>query len=303
MPTTSPSPAGIEIWYTTDGDPTAEPLLMIMGLGAQHLSWDEDLVALLVERGYYVVRYDNRDVGLSTKPVEGDIDALTLLVASLGGAEVDAPYRLTDMAGDAVAVLDALGLASAHVVGASMGGMIAQTLAIEHPERVRSLTSVMSTTGEPDVGQPDPSILGALLGPEPTTRDEAVARGVALAHVIGSPGLVDEAASADKAGRAWDRCAYPQGVGHQLLAIAVSGPRTEGLARITVPTLVVHGDADPLVTVSGGRATAAAIPGAELRIVEGMGHDLPRGHWEDIVDEVCALTARAGALTAAPVPG
>lgn len=298
MPTTPPSDAGIEIWYTTDGDPSAEPLLMIMGLGAQHLSWDEDLVALLVDRGYFVVRFDNRDIGLSTKPVDEEIDVMTELLGMLGGGPPSAPYLLSDMAEDAVAVLDAVGLASAHVVGASMGGMIAQTLAIEHPERVRSLTSVMSTTGDPNVGQPDPSVLGVLLGPPPTSRDEAVARGIAIAHAIGSPGLVSEAAAADKAGRAWDRSTYTRGTGHQLLAIGASGDRTPRLRQLDVPTLVVHGDVDPLVTLSGGRATAAAIPGAELLVIEGMAHDVPPVHWETVVDAIAALTARASAPAA-----
>ena len=298
MPLTAPSAAGIEIWFTTDGDPSAEPLLLIMGLGTQHIGWDEDLVALFVEQGFFVVRFDNRDVGLSSKPVTEEIDVIARILAVASGQAVESPYLLTDMADDAVAVLDHLGLASAHVVGASMGGMIAQTLAIEHPERVRTLTSVMSTTGAPEVGQPDPSILPVLLGPAPTNRDEAVARGVAVSQAIGSPGLVDEAAVADKAGRAWDRCAYPQGMGHQLVAIAASGDRTAALGALTVPTLVVHGDADPLVTPTGGHATAAAIPGAELRIVEGMGHDVPRAHWPSLVEAVTALTARAGAPAA-----
>ena len=295
MPITPPSSAGAELWYTTDGDPGANPLLMIMGLGAQHLAWDDELVARLVDRGFFVIRFDNRDVGLSTKPDVGDLDAGAELMAMLGGGEARAPYLLTDMAADAVAVLDALGLESAHVVGASMGGMIAQTVAIEHPTRVRSLTSVMSTTGAPDVGQPDASVLGALLGPAPADRAEAVARGVEVSTIIGSPGLVDEERAADVAGRAWDRCAYPQGQAQQLLAIISSPDRTEALRSLTVPTLVVHGDVDPLVTPSGGEATAAAVPGAELMMIEGMGHDLPRVHWDRVIDAVVATAAKASA--------
>lgn len=298
MPLTPASPSGIEIWFTTDGDPSAEPLLLVMGLGTQHLGWDDDLVALFVARGFFVIRPDNRDVGLSTKPDVGDIKPLELIIAAMSGTPVEAPYLLSDMAADAVAVLDHLELDSAHVVGASMGGMIVQTMAIEHPDRVRSLTSIMSTTGDPTVGQPDAAVLPILLGPPPTSREGAVARGVEVARAIGSPGLVDEALAAEKAGRAWDRCAYPQGTGHQLLAITASPPRTEGLGRVTVPTLVVHGDADPLVTVSGGRATANAVPGAELRIITGMAHDVPRLHWAPIVDDISALAARAGAPAA-----
>lgn len=298
MPTTPPSPAGIEIWYTTDGDPSAEPLLMIMGLGTQHVGWDEELVALLVERGYYVIRPDNRDVGLSSKPDMGGIDVLGSIISALGGQPVEAPYLLTDMADDAVAVLDALGLESAHVVGASMGGMIGQTMALEHPERVRSLTSIMSTPGLADADPVAPEVLTVLLGAMPTNREEAVARGLAIGHAIGSPGLVDEARVADKAGRSWDRCGYPQGVTHQLLAIAASGSRAERLTTLDVPTLVIHGEVDPLITVKGGRATAAAVPGAELRIIEGMGHDVPRVHWESIIDDIHALTTRVGAPVA-----
>lgn len=298
MALTPPSADGIEIWYTTDGDPSGEPLLMVMGLGAQYLAWDEDLVAMFVERGSFVIRFDNRDIGLSTKTDVGDLDVMGAIVTKLGGGEVEAPYLLTDMAADAVAVLDALGVASAHVLGASMGGMIAQTLAIEHPDRVRSLTSVMSTTGAPDVGQPDPAVLGALLGPAPTTREEAMARGVAVSVAIGSPGLVDEDLAAEQAGAAWDRSTDTTGMPVQLLAIGCSPDRTPALAQLDLPTLVVHGESDPLVTPSGGRATAAAIPGAELRMIPGMGHDVPPSHWPDLVDEVWALAARADAVAA-----
>lgn len=297
MAMTPPSADGIEIWYTTDGEPSGEPLLLIMGLGMQHLRWDEELVAMFVDRGFFVVRPDNRDVGLSTKPDVGDLDVMGVLMSSLGGAPIEeggAPYLLADMAADAVAVLDDLGLASAHIMGASMGGMIVQTLAIEHPDRVRTLTSVMSTTGDRSVGQPTPEAMTALVAPPPSNRDEAVASSLRVAEIIGSPGLVDEAAVADKAGRAWDRCAYPQGTAHQLLAITASPDRTPALGEVAVPTLVLHGDVDPLVTLSGGEATAKAIPGATLHVVEGMGHDLPHQHWDELVDEVCALIARVG---------
>ena len=295
MTLTPPSDDGIEIWYTTDGDPSGEPLLLIMGLSTQHVGWDEDLVALLVGRGFHVIRFDNRDVGLSTKPDVGDLPVVERIMAAFGGAEVEAPYLLSDMAADAVAVLDALDIQSAHVMGASMGGMIAQTVAIEHPERVRSLVSVMSTTGARGVGEPDPSVMDILLEAAPTEREAAIERSVKVAHVIGSPGLVDEDAVRDKAARAFDRCSYPVGAGHQLLAIVASPDRTDALGAVSVPTLVVHGDVDPLVGVSGGEATAAAIPGAELRIVEGMAHDVPRQHWPELVDAVAAVASRAAA--------
>lgn len=295
MALTPPSADGIEIWYTTDGDPSGEPLLLVMGLGMQHVAWDDELVAMFVERGYFVIRHDNRDVGLSTKPDVGDLDPMAQIMAALGGGEAEAPYLLTDMASDAVAVLDDLNVASAHVVGASMGGMIAQTLAIENPARVRTLTSVMSTTGATDVGQPRPDVLGVLLGPAPANRDEAVARSLAVSAAIGSPGLVDEEAVVAKAGLAWDRCAYPEGMTHQLLAITSSPDRTAALGAVTIPTMVVHGSVDPLVAPSGGKATAQAIPGAELIMVEGMGHDVPRSHWSTLVDAVSGLAAGADA--------
>lgn len=299
MPHTPASDAGVEIWFTTDGDPGAPPLMLVMGLGSQHLAWDDELVALFVGRGFFVIRHDNRDVGLSTKPVKEPIAIMERLLAGFGGGEVEAPYLLSDMADDAVAVLDHLGIDAAHVVGASMGGMIAQTIAIEHPGRVLTLTSIMSTTGAPDVGQPDPSVMSVLLGPPPTTRDEAVERSLVVSSAIGSPGLVDEASVRDKAGRAWDRSSHTVGTGHQLLAILASPDRTEALRRLDVPALVVHGAVDPLVTPSGGEATAAAIPGAQHRVVAGMGHDVPRQHWEAIVDDICALAATA-ASPAAP---
>jgi pimeloyl-ACP methyl ester carboxylesterase len=298
VPTTPASDAGIEIWYTTDGDPSDEPLLLVMGLGAQYLVWPDAFVARLVERGYFVVRFDNRDVGLSTKPDVGGLDPAAEILGALTGTPPKAPYLLADMAGDAVAVLDALGIASAHVVGASMGGMIAQTLAIEHRDRVRSLTSIMSTTGDPTVGGPSPEILGILLGAVPTTREEAVERGVVISVAIGSPGLVDEDEARQRAGAAWDRCAYPEGTAHQLLAIVASPDRTPALRQLDVPTLVIHGDKDPLVTPSGGAATAAAIPGAEHLVVEGMGHDHAEIFWGPTLDAIQAITRKAAAPAA-----
>jgi pimeloyl-ACP methyl ester carboxylesterase len=298
VPTTPASADGIEIFYTTDGDPSAEPLLLVMGLGAQLIVWPDAFVARLVDRGFFVIRFDNRDVGLSTKPDVGDLDPAAEILGALGGTPPRAPYLLADMAADAVTVLDALGIDSAHVVGASMGGMIAQTIAIEHRDRVRSLTSIMSTTGDPTVGAPTPEILGVLLGPPPASREEAVERGVTVSVAIDSPGLVDEDEARERAGAAWDRCAYPQGTAHQLLAIVASPDRTAALRQLDVPTLVVHGDKDPLVTPSGGEATAAAVPGAEHLVIEGMGHDHAEVFWDTIIDAICATTAKAAAPAA-----
>jgi len=295
MPTTPANAAGIELAYETYGDPDGVPLLFVMGLGAQLQAWDVEFVQAFVDRGFFAIRFDNRDVGLSTKPEVGEIDVVARVLAAFGGEQIEAPYLLRDMATDAVGLLDHLGIASAHVVGASMGGMIAQTIAIEHPERVRTLTSIMSTTGDPDVGQPDPSVLPVLLTAPPADRDAAIANGIASSRAIGSPEHFDEERARIRATEAYDRCFYPAGVGHQLLAIVASGSRSEALAGLSVPTLVIHGDADPLIAPSGGQRTAAVIPGAELLVVEGMGHDLPMLFWPPIIEAIVSLAARVPA--------
>jgi pimeloyl-ACP methyl ester carboxylesterase len=288
---------GIEIAYETHGDPDAEPLLLVMGLGVQLIGWPIELVDALVDRGFFVVRYDNRDVGLSTK-VEGleGADFLTQFMAAAQGQPIDVSYRLTDMAADGIGLLDHLGIASAHVVGASMGGMIAQTMVIEHRDRVRTLTSIMSTTGDADVGQPTPEAMQALLTPVATTRDEAIARSVETTRVIASPVHFDEALARKRAEEAYDRCFHPAGVARQLLGIVASGSRAEGLAALDVPTLVVHGPGDPLVTVSGGQRTAELVPGAELLLIDDMAHDLPLAVVPQIVDAITSLAARAASV-------
>ncbi|MCU4184581.1 alpha/beta fold hydrolase [Acidiferrimicrobium sp. IK] len=257
-----------------------------MGLGAQLTAWHPDFKAALVARGFFVVSFDNRDVGLSTWLDEaGAAD----LIAGLSGTAT-APYLLSDMAADATAVLDAEGIDSAHVVGASMGGMIAQTLAIEHPGRLRSLTSIMSTTGAPAVGQPHPGVIEVLLTPPPGERAARIDQSVRGARAISSPGYpFDEARARARAEADYDRAYHPEGTARQAFAILASGDRTEALGQVQVPTLVVHGDADPLVDVSGGRATAAAIPGAELTIFPGMGHDLPPALHVPVADAIAAL--------------
>jgi pimeloyl-ACP methyl ester carboxylesterase len=287
---------GIDLAYETLGDSSDPALLLVMGLGAQLISWDDDLCASFVDRGFFVIRYDNRDVGLSTKvEMPADFDVPTALATALTGGQVDAPYLLADMAADALGLLDGLGIERAHVVGASMGGMIAQAIAIAAPDRVLSLTSIMSTTGDQDVGAPKPEVLGVLLEPAPTEREAYIAHSVAGSRAIGSPDNFDEGRAADVAARGFDRCFYPEGVAHQLLAIVSSPSRTEGLRGLDLPALVVHGTADPLVTPSGGQRTAEAIPGAELLMLDGMGHDLPRYYWPQVLEAITAVAARAGA--------
>jgi pimeloyl-ACP methyl ester carboxylesterase len=271
----------VELAYERFGDPAAPPVLLIMGLGTQMVGWHADFCALLAERGLHVIRFDNRDVGLSTHMHDAPAPDVA---AAYSGDLSSASYTLWDMASDTVALLDELGIERAHVVGASMGGMIAQCLAIEHPSRLLSLTSIMSTTGDPSVGTATEAAMGALLAPPARTREEAIQRAIDGARVIGSPGLVDEAAVAERSGTSFDRSHDPAGVGRQLVAIVAGGDRTERLRSVDVPTLVIHGAADPLVGPSGGEATAAAIPGARLELIAGMGHDLPRPKWPQIID-------------------
>jgi pimeloyl-ACP methyl ester carboxylesterase len=279
---------GVRICYETLGDPADRPLLLVMGLGGPLIWWDDQLCRMLVDRGFFVVRYDNRDSGRS--------EAMTgraSLVGSLLGARQ--PYSLADMADDAAGLLDHLGIAAAHVTGVSMGGMIAQTLAIRHPKRVRSLVSVMSTTGRRLVGWPDPRVLRLLMAPGVRDRADYVELALLSFRRIGSPGFpFDEPRMRVRSGDTWDRGLNRAGTLRQLAAIMSSPDRTAGLRGLRVPALVVHGRADPLVHVSGGRATARAVPGAELVLVPGMGHDLPREVWPLLVDGIDRTARRAG---------
>jgi pimeloyl-ACP methyl ester carboxylesterase len=287
---------GVEIAYETFGDPADETMLLIMGLGVQMLGWDEELCRMLAGRGYRVVRFDNRDVGHSTKLNGGPPPNV---MAAIAGDVSSASYTLEDMADDCAGLLDELGVEAAHLVGASQGGMIAQTVAIRHPERVLSLTSIMSTTGDREVGQPHPEAIPALLTRPPADRAGFMDFVVGAWNVIGSPGFeADEDALRARAGASYDRGIFPDGTGRQLLAIVASGDRTEALRRLDVPTTVVHGTNDVLVDVSGGRATAAAIPGARLELIEGMGHDLPRQLWPRFVDLIVENAERAAAPAA-----
>jgi len=291
---------GIEIAYQEMGDADGEPLLLIMGLATQMIAWDEGFCSLLVERGFRVVRFDNRDIGRSTK---FDSAGLPSRVDLMTGRRASAPYLLRDMARDTAGLMDHLGVESAHLVGASMGGMIAQATAIEHPERVLSMVSMMSTTGSRRVGPPSLRAFGVLLGSPPRGRDAAVARAIKTFKVIGSPGFpFEEDRVREISGRSYDRGHSFAGVFRQLHAITASGDRTGALASVKAPTTVIHGKRDPLIRPAGGRATAAAIPGARLRLIEGMGHDLPPALWPTFADEIASNAERAGEPQAARQP-
>jgi pimeloyl-ACP methyl ester carboxylesterase len=273
---------GIELEYDEFGDPGATPLLLIMGFSAQMTYWHEDFCRGIADRGYRVIRFDNRDVGLSSRITDAPAPDIA---AAIGGDTSSAGYTLDDMADDAAGLLDFLGIERAHVVGASMGGMIAQLVACRHPEKVLSLCSIMSTTGDQEVGQASDEAMAALLTPPPQSAEEAADRGWAVSNVIGSTGFPrDEAEVRARSAQAWERSHDPMGVARQLVAILASADRTPVLCDVTVPTVVIHGSVDPLVHPSGGEATAKAIPGSELVVVEGMGHDMPQGAWPQIID-------------------
>lgn len=296
MPTTQVD--DITLHYDTFGSDQDPALLLVAGLGAQMTSFEDELCEQLAALGTHVVRFDNRDAGLSTHLDGVQVDVLTAVSSALGGEPVAGPYDLSDMAADAMAVLDALDISAAHVLGTSMGGMIAQTITIEHPHRVRSLVSVYSTTGEPEVGTPDPEVLASMLGTMSPgeDRDARIESSVELARLISTRWCFDEERTRRKAAESVDRAYDPDGTGRQLVAILRSGSRAEHLTSVAVPTLVLHGDADPLVNHSGGVRTAELVPGAELRTLERMGHDLPPEYWHHVtgaVADVMRITASA----------
>lgn len=284
----------VDIYYETFGDADDPTLLMVNGLGSQCISYRVEWCERFVARGLRVVRFDNRDVGLSTKFDHVPPDFGALASSLKNGVHPEVAYVLSDMADDAVAVLDAVGVDRAHVMGLSMGGMIVQQLAIDHPERVLSLTSVMSSTGDLDAGQPSPEALAALMGPPATDRASAIERHLAGNRIYGSPEHFDPDRLTETAGAAFDRCFDPAGVARQMIAIRASGSRSDALRRLSVPALVMHGDADTLVDMSGGRRTAECIPGARLEILEGMGHDYPPAYWDRWVDLVADHALSAG---------
>ena len=276
---------GVEIEHDTVGDPADPTVLLFAGLGMQMIEWDPEFCRMIAERGFRVVRFDNRDAGLSTH-LDVRVDVMAVLAAVGAGGDPGVPYTLTDMAEDAVGLLDHLGVERAHMVGVSMGGMIAQTVALNHRDRVRALVSIMSMTGDPDVGQPTPEAITALLAPPARDRDEAGDHKVHHAHTWGSPAFIDEDRLRTVAARLWDRAHDPAATARQLAAIFASGSRSEGLRRLDVPTFVIHGTEDTLIQPSGGERTAEVVPDAKMLIVEGMGHDLPPQLWPRIVDAV-----------------
>jgi len=275
----------IEIVYDTFGKSTALPMLLVIGLGEQMIAWDEEFCSELAAQGYWVIRYDNRDAGLSTKLDEAGIPNIPALVqAQMQGEMIETPYLLGDMADDAVGLLDALGVESAHVVGISMGGMIVQEIAIHRPERIRTMTSIMSSTGNAELPPAKPEAMALLTETAPTGRADFIEDSVRVARILNGTGFpIDEDRLRKKAGDIFDRGSSPAGMTRQLAAIIASGSRKEALKSVTVPTLVIHGDADPLVSVEAGIDTANAIPEAELLIIRGMGHGLPPSLWPQVV--------------------
>lgn len=285
----------IQIEYETFGEPSGRPLLLIMGLGGQLLHWDETLCRDLASRGHYVIRYDNRDTGLSSRiDREGEPDFKDFITKLMRGISVVPPYSLEDMADDADGLLEALDIPAAHICGMSMGGMIAQTLAIRHPSRALSLTSIYSTTGNPRLPQPKPEIMKALLAPPPAERSVNIEFMTSFFKIITGPGFpFEEDWTRQTMAASYDRSFYPQGTARQIFAIMTQKDRTSALALLKIPALVIHGTDDPLVPPEAGRQTAAAIPGARLLLIEGMGHDIPHGGaWPRIVEAITAHTLK-----------
>jgi len=290
--TTALLSSGIQLEYDTFGTPDDPALLLVMGLGAQMTTWETGWCELLASHGRFVIRFDNRDVGLSTQ-IDGEVDVPVLMMAAMtGGAIPPVPYNLSDMAADAVGLLDHLGIDRAHLVGASMGGMIVQTLAIEHPERLISATSIMSSVGDPAYGQPAPEAMSVLLAPPVFTRAEVVERSASFA-VVASQRYFDPDVARKRAGDAFDRSFTPDGFGRQIAAIFASGDRSAALANVTVPMLVIHGLDDKLIVPTGGRRTAELVPGAHLLELADMGHDLPPQQWPLVVGAIIGHTEAA----------
>jgi pimeloyl-ACP methyl ester carboxylesterase len=289
-PETFATVGGVTLCYDSFGDAKAPPILLIMGLGAQMVIWDDNFCAALARRGFRVVRFDNRDIGRSSrsdKPVQ--VNFVELIQKQMRGEAIEAPYSLCDMAGDAVGLLDHLGVARAHVVGASMGGMIAQEMAIHFPQRLTTVTSIMSSTGNPALPPPSPEAAAVLMAPPPTTREDYLAQFAKAWRVLRVGSFPDDdARDRGLAELTFERGLNPMGVARQMLAIFASGDRRKKLAGVKTPTLVIHGDVDPLVRIEAGQGTAKSIPGARMQIVKGMGHALPAPLWPEIIDAIVA---------------
>ncbi|HET7492205.1 MAG TPA: alpha/beta hydrolase [Bradyrhizobium sp.] len=290
---------GIELCYEIFGSPDAEPMILIMGLGAQMIQWDDDFCRRLAARGFRVIRFDNRDIGKSSQLTGGKrLTALEILKLRFLRIPVQAPYKIRDMADDTVGLMDALRIASAHIVGLSMGGMIAQEIALSYPQRMRSLISIMSTTGNPGLPQATREAMAILMAPPPTTKQEFMERFVNTWKVLRVGRFPeDEALDLARGERTWERGINPAGSGRQLRAILASGSRKERLHAVKAPTLVIHGTVDPLVRPEGGKDTAASIPGAKLLMIKGLGHALPLPFWPEIIDAI-AEHARAASARA-----
>ena len=291
---------GQRLCYETFGDRGDPALLLIMGLGAQMVLWDEAFCADLAEHGFYVIRFDNRDIGRSSS-VDGPvrIDLPSLMMQALQGKPIASPYKLVDMARDAAGLLDHLGIEAAHVAGASMGGMIAQEMAMTLPARVLSLTSIMSSTGARGLPGPTPAAAAVLMAPPPEGREAYIVAFCRNWRVLrGGAFPEDEARDPERAARMWERGLNPAGAARQLLAIFASGDRTQRLGGVRAPTLVIHGAADPLVPLAAGQATAAAIPGARLTVIQTMGHAMPMAIWPEVIG---AIVAHCREAMAAPV--
>lgn len=280
----------VELAYDTFGDPSSRPMLLIMGLGAQMIKWKDEFCQAIASKGRYVIRFDNRDVGLSTKFDDAGVPDVGSLMQ---GKPVETPYKLKDMAADAVGLLDVLGIKSADVVGVSMGGMIAQTIAIEYPERVRTLTSIMSSTGNPELPQPKPEVAALLVAPPVSNKTDYINNQVAAAKILhGTTFQIDEDYVRDEADRAYERNYNPQGFARQFAAILSSGSRNADLQKVKIPTLILHGSVDPLVPIAGGKDTANSIPGAKFQTIDGMGHSFPIERVPEILQAILQHTSQ-----------
>jgi len=292
-------PSGIELAYVTTGDPTDPPLLVVNGYTSQLISWQRGYIEQLVAQGLFVIQYDNRDVGLSSKLDGQAVSPGAVLSAALKGEPLpDVPYTLSDMAADGIGLLDHLGIERAHVVGNSMGGMIVQTMAIEHPERIATVTSVMSSVGDPRVGRPTPEARDALLAPSPPDRDDYIAASL-TSQIWASKKYCDLDWLQENAAAHFDRCFYPEGATRQLAAIYASGDRSDGLAALDVPMLVIHGRDDTLITPEGGERTAELVPGSRYLLLADMGHDAPVPLWPVLAEAIGGLI-RASSITHPP---